>query len=208
MKRSVPTSSLQLFTILAAVITMPTPAVGQTVDVTRVNDEVVIPAGTEWNSPVRLGEVCGFDLSIKYDEVFETTTFEAYEVWHITISDEYRNLSTGFRFLDTADYFIRHDLASGIAFHAGTFWIVYARQRHQDHGDDDRLLSDGKGGEKRDAGPRTRLSQVVRDIGTFLQDWTGAYPWPVMDPTGPHHDVNSVPFGTRSYCGWAEGNFP
>jgi hypothetical protein len=115
--------------------------------------------------------------------VFEVTTFDTYQVYHIVINDEYQNRSTGFTFLDTADYYIRYDLGSGIAFHAGTFWIVKAWKHH-------------------------RLREVVRDIGTFYQDWNGDYPWPVMDLTGTEHDVNAVPFGTRSYCDWAQGIFP
>jgi hypothetical protein len=168
---------------MLAVLLVPSAAVAQTVDVFTIDDQIVVPAGTEWDSPVRLGEVCDFDLAIKYNEVFETTSFDTFEVLHITIRDLYKNKSTGLKFLDTADYYIRHDFATGRAFHAGTFWSTKARKHW-------------------------RVKEVVRDVGTFSQDWTGEYPWPVEELTGPDHDVAAVPFGTLSYCDWAEGNFP
>ena len=166
-----------------AVFLVPSVAVAQTVDVFKVDNKVDIPAGTEWDSPVRFGELCDFDLSIKYNEVFEVTTFDTFEVLHITIRDVFKNQSTGFKFWDTADYYIRHDFDTGLAFHAGTFWSTKARLRRQ-------------------------WREVVRDVGTSSQDWNGEYPWPVENLTGPDHDVAAVPFGTLSYCDWAEGKFP
>jgi len=135
------------------------------------------------DSPVRYGEVCDFDLAVKYDEVFEVTTFPTYEVLHILIKDEFRNRSTGFVFLDTADYYIRHEFESGIAFHAGAFWITKVWRHHQ-------------------------LRDVVRDIGTFYQNWNNSDWMTPMDFTGSEHDVNTLPFGTLSYCDWAQGIFP
>jgi hypothetical protein len=169
--------------ILCGLVALPSTAVAQSVDITKVSKKVVIPAGTAWDSPVRYGEVCSFDLAVKYDEVFEVTTFPTYQVLHIVINDEFKNRSTGFVFFDTADYYIRYEFESGIAFHAGTFWLTKAWIHN-------------------------RLRDVVRDIGTFYQNWNNPDWLPVFDLTGPEHDVNSLPFGTLSYCDWAQGIFP
>jgi len=146
-----------------------------------VDDQVVIPAGTSWDSTVRFGEVCDFDLKVRHDEVFTITTFGDHEVWRILIKDKYTNLSTHFSFIDAADYHIRFDYSTGFAFHAGVFWKVKNRE-------------DGTIG--------------VLDEGTFEQDWFGEFPQPPIQLTGPDHDVATLPFGTLSYCDWAQCIFP
>jgi hypothetical protein len=150
------------------------------VRVDRVKFVRIIPAGTVWDSPVRFGESCAFDLKIEYDETFTTWTFNDHEYIRIVIRDRFRNLATGFAFEDPADYIIQHDFATNIAFHAGIFWAVHVPDR----------------------------GIVVRDTGTFTQNWSGTFPWPIDNLTGPYHDINGVPFGTRSYCDWLEGRFP
>jgi hypothetical protein len=148
--------------------------------VDRVKFARTIPAGTVWDSPVRFGESCAFDLKVEYDETFTTWTFNDHEYIRIVIRDRYRNLATGFAFEDPADYIIQHDFATNVAFHAGIFWAVHVPDR----------------------------GMVVRDTGTFTQNWSGTFPWPIENLTGPYHDINGVPFGTRSYCDWAQGRFP
>jgi hypothetical protein len=148
--------------------------------VDRVKFVRTIPAGTVWDSPVRFGESCAFDLKVEYDETFTTWTFNDHEYIRIVIRDRYRNLATGFAFADPADYIIQHDFATNMAFHAGIFWAVHVPDR----------------------------GIVVRDTGTFTQNWSGTFPWPIENLTGPYHDINGVPFGTRSYCDWAQGRFP
>jgi len=150
------------------------------IKVDRVKFVRTIPAGTVWDSPVRFGESCAFDLKVEYDETFTTWTFNDHEYIRIVIRDRYRNLATGFSFADPADYVIQHDFATNIAFHAGIFWAVHVPDR----------------------------GLVVRDTGTFTQNWSGDFPWPVENLTGPYHDINGVPFGTRSYCDWSQGRFP
>jgi hypothetical protein len=150
------------------------------VRVDRVKSVRTIPAGTVWDSPVQFGESCAFDLKVEYDETFTTWTFNDHEYIRILIQDRYRNLATGFAFVDRADYVIQHDFATNIAFHAGIFWLVQLPDR----------------------------GIVVRDTGTFTQNWSGDFPWPVENLTGPYHDVNGVPFGTLSYCDWEQGRFP
>jgi len=41
----------------------------------------------------------------------------------------------------------------------------------------------------------------------FDQNWNLPFPRPLEHLKGVH-DVNSVPFGTLSYCDWLQGNFP
>jgi len=147
--------------------------------VDRVKSSQVIKAGIEWNSPVRFGENCAFDLKVDLNQTFTTWTFDDHEYIRIEIQDHYKNLQTGFKFVDRADYVIQHHFATNTAFHAGIFWTVNLPKR----------------------------GIVVRDTGTFTQDWSVPFPSPAVNLTG-HHDVNSLPFGTLSYCGWAEGRFP
>jgi hypothetical protein len=149
--------------------------------VITVRDRITIPAGTSWDSPVRFGEVCDFNLRVNRDEVFTITTFEGHEVWHIQIRDKYTNLSTRVSFIDPADYHIRFDYGTGFAFHAGVFWNV--KNPH-----------DG--------------TIAVLDEGTFEQNWLLEFPQPPIQLTGPDHDVATLPFGTLSYCDWARGIFP
>jgi hypothetical protein len=148
--------------------------------VLRVDHTAEIPAGTSWDSPVRFGENCGFDLTVEFDETFTVWVFDDHELIQIEISDTYTNRSTGFTFQDAARYSIRFDYATNLAFHEGIFWQVNA---------------EGQGIE-------------VLDVGTFVQDWSGSFPWPILSLTGKHHDVNAQPFGTHSYCDWAQGMFP
>jgi hypothetical protein len=148
--------------------------------VSRVNHTVEIPAGTSWNSAVRFGENCSFDLTAEFDETFTVWVFDDHELIQIEISDIYTNRSTGFTFRDRARYSIRFDYATNLAFHEGIFWQVNVA---------------GSGIE-------------VLDVGTFVQDWSGSFPWPILSLTGEHHDVNAQPFGTHSYCDWAQGMFP
>jgi hypothetical protein len=138
-----------------------------------------IPAGTLWDSAVRLGELCADDLRVEFDDKFTTYTFDRKEVIFITIKDTYTNLRTGFKFVDNAWYQIHHDFTTHKAFHIGVFFWTTV---------------DGR--------PK------VRDAGTFTQTWIGPFPWPVENPTGPFNDVKGVPFGTRSYCDWSVGIFP
>jgi hypothetical protein len=148
--------------------------------VERVNSTQLIRAGTEWNSDIRLGENCAFDLKIEFNRTFTSWTFADHESILVQIADRYTNLSTGFKFVDRADYVIQHDFATNTAFHAGVFYLTHLPKR----------------------------GIVVRDTGTFTQQWVGPFPWPVENLTGPYHDVNGVPFGTLSYCDWADGRFP
>lgn len=148
--------------------------------VDRVKSTQVIPAGTTWNSAVRFGENCAFDLKVDFNQTFTTWTFDDHESILIQIADRYTNLATGFKFVDRADYVIQHDFTTNTAFHAGVFFLIHLPKR----------------------------GIVVRDTGTFTQQWVGAFPWPVENLTGPYHDVNSLPFGTLSYCDWAAGLFP
>jgi hypothetical protein len=166
--------------IVAVAIVLPTSmAFAQETTVIENKDKVTIPAGTAWDSSVRAGEVCDFDLKIKYDQRFEITAFETYEVYHIVVRDVFKNLATGKKFVDTADYYIRFDYATGEAYHTGTFWLT------ESYGD-----------------------IVVLDQGAFYQNWYDSEWITVYDLVGPDHDVNSVPFGTWSYCDWAAGDFP
>jgi hypothetical protein len=80
-----------------------------------------IPAGTSWNSPVRFGENCGFDMTVEFDETFTVWVFDDHELFQIEISDTYTNRSTGFTFQDAARYSIRFDYATNRAFHEGIF---------------------------------------------------------------------------------------
>ena len=146
----------------------------------RVDHTADIPAGTSWNSPVRFGENGGFDVTIEFDETFTVWLFDDHELLQIEISDIYTNRSTGFTFEDRARYSIRFDYSTNLAFHEGIFWQVNV---------------EGSGIE-------------VRDVGTFVQDWSGSFPWPILSMTGTHHEVNAQPFGTHSYCDWAQGMFP
>lgn len=148
-------------------------------EVIEVHDTVLIPAGTYWDSPSKSGEIADFDIKVKFNQRFEITTFDSYIAYRILIHDMYTNMETGLKFFDTADYYIRQDLATGEAFHAGVFWNV-----------------------------KYRGQTVVLDTGTFAQDWNGEYPWPVLNLTGPDHDVNAYPFGTISYVDWLMGDFP
>jgi hypothetical protein len=148
--------------------------------VDRARSTQVIPAGTTWNSPVRFGENCAFDLKVDFNQTFTTWTFDDHESILIQIADRYTNLATGFKFVDRADYVIQHDFATNTAFHAGVFYLIHLPKR----------------------------GIVVRDTGTFTQQWVGSFPWPNENLTGPYHDVNSLPFGTLSYCDWAAGRFP
>jgi hypothetical protein len=63
--------------------------------VSRVNHTVEIPAGTSWNSAVRFGENCSFDLTAEFDETFTVWVFDDHELIQIEISDIYTNRSTG-----------------------------------------------------------------------------------------------------------------
>lgn len=142
---------------------------------------VVIAAGSLWNSPVRFGEQCSFDVELAFNDTFTTTDYGDRVLIQIEIADIYTNVATGFSFLDWARYSIVLDKATGHARHDGVFWRVNVQ---------------GKG-------------VVVHDVGQFTQDWSTVPPplAPVIEMHGTH-DVNSLPFGTLSYCNWAQGIFP
>jgi hypothetical protein len=146
----------------------------------RVDETEQIPAGTPWDSPVRVGETCDFDLMVHFDEVITVWVFDDHELIQIELGDTYTNLSTGYSFVDPAHYSIRFDYATGLAFHEGVFWQVNAQ------------------------GPGIE----VLDVGAFVQDWNAPFPEPVVSLTGNNHDVNGQPYGTYSYCDWAQGLFP
>jgi hypothetical protein len=147
-------------------------------DVQVFQSSIVIPAGTAWNSPVRFGEVCAFDVAIEFNDRFLTWEYGDRTKLDNEFNDTFTNLATGFSFFDTAKYSIQFDHQSGIAKHSGIFWKTLV-------GND----------------------IVVLDVGSFTQNWNLPFPQPVENLKGVH-DVNSVLFGTLSYCAWLEGDFP
>ncbi len=147
-------------------------------DVQDIQFSIVIPAGTPWNSPVRFGEVCSFDVAVEFDDQIVTWEYEDRTRLNLEFKDTFTNLATGFSFLDTANYSIFFDHTTGLARHSGIFWKTLVGNH-----------------------------VVVLDVGSFVQDWSLPFPQPVENLKGVH-DVNSAPFGTWSYCEWLQGNFP
>jgi hypothetical protein len=147
-------------------------------DVQVIRFSTVIPAGTAWNSPVRFGEVCAFDVALTADDQIVTWEREDRTTLNLEFDDLYTNLTTGYSFSDTANYSIQFDHESGFADHSGIFWKVLVGNHI-----------------------------AVLDVGSFTQNWNLPFPQPAEDLKGVH-DVNAAPFGTFSYCDWLEGNFP
>lgn len=147
-------------------------------DVQVFQFSTVIPAGAAWDSPVRFGEVCAFDVAIDFDDRFLTWEYGDRAKFDNEFNDTFTNLATGFSFLDTAKYSIQFDRQSGSAKHSGIFWKTFVENHI-----------------------------VVLDVGSFTQNWNLPFPRPLENLKGVN-DVNSAPFGTWSYCDWLQGNFP
>jgi hypothetical protein len=140
---------------------------------------ILIPAGTEWNSPARSGEVCDFDVAIEFHDHFVTWEYADRTREKLVFDDIFTNTATGFSFRDTANFTRVFDHASGIMVLHGIFWKTMV---------DEHI--------------------VVLDVGSFTLNLNLPFPQPVENLKGANHDVNSAPFGTWSYCDWLEGIFP
>lgn len=82
-------------------------------DVQVFQFSTVIPAGAAWDSPVRFGEVCAFDVAIDFDDRFLTWEYGDRAKFDNEFNDTFTNLATGFSFLDTAKYSIQFDARAG-----------------------------------------------------------------------------------------------